>query len=367
MRILIALTLAASLAAPLAKAQKLEAKRLLEQAAAAERAGDMDAAGKDFRAVLAASPGNVEALTGLGAILAGQGDLPHAIEEFKLALPAADQKQRPNVELALGTAYFRSGDFERARPELTAVLSASSRKLLPAQAKAAAMLAGCDLKRNDPAAALAVLTPFTMLAERDADLGRVLGIALVRTGKFHEGAVALHRAAELTGDAGLYLLAGSAWLDNAEFEDARRDLESAHRIDPRLAGLAAELSIARFAVGDNLAAEVSLHEAIRLQPDDQLANLYLGVALMVRGDMHDAGTYFERSLSLQPAIAPLLIDSAVTPVLSSRLDPAIAMLRKLESRTPVTAAPSEHLNAIYQLLARADAHSLNQSPAALGR
>ena len=367
MRILIALTLATSLAAPLAKAQKPAVKRLFEQAAAAERAGDVEAAAKDYRAILAINPNHAQALTDLGAILAGQGDYLHAIEELKLALPAADQKQRPNVELALGTAYFRSGDFEHARPELMAVLEASSRKALPAQVKAATMLAGCDLKRNEPAAAIAVLTPFTALTERDADLGRVLGIALVRTGKFHEGALALHRAAELTGDAGLYLLAGSAWLDNAEFEDARRDLESAHRIDARLAGLAAELSIARFAVGDNLAAEVSLHEAIRLQPDDQLAKLYLGVTLMLRGDMHDAGTYFERSLSLEPAIAPLLIDSAVIPVLSSRLDPAIDVLKKLESRTPVTASPSQHLNAIYQLLARADVRGLNQSAAALGR
>ncbi len=283
----------------------------------------------EARAAVAQHPKQSSAHESLGLALAAHGDLKAAIEEFAIALPHADAKERPRVLLALGTAYFQLQDFAAAKGPLQAVLEKQTRKMQPEQVQALTLLAQCDLKLNDAEGALAVMIPHASLAEQDMAFGRTLGLALVRTGKRHDGAQMLHRVAELTNDADLYLVAGEASFENAEYDQARRDLETATHLNPQVQGVMTLLGMARFASADRFAAEASLRDAVRMEPSAYLPEFYLGVVRLQQGDETRARECFAKSRIAASQAPPALTEAEIVPSAAAQLEPAIQELRRL--------------------------------------
>lgn len=105
-------------------------------------AGNMDAAEKEFRAALAAEPGNAAAHRGLGEIERHQGKMDDAVKELQASLAARDSAE---VRTMLAKIYLEQKKTDLARSEAEKAL-----KLAPNYAQAKQLL---DHLQNSKAAA----------------------------------------------------------------------------------------------------------------------------------------------------------------------------------------------------------------------
>ncbi len=89
-----------------------ETQRLVAEAHAAERRGDINTAAALLRDILAGAPDHAEANLRLGEILAGAGDVDGAIDHFRRAVASAPASSAPYC--ALGRGLMLKGDSDGA-------------------------------------------------------------------------------------------------------------------------------------------------------------------------------------------------------------------------------------------------------------
>src|ERR1035437_985947 len=119
MRLLFILALLVSVSS----AQQQDPGQLLSDAIQAQQRGDYQLAITEYRQLLAARPDNVQAKVNLGAALAHVGPFDEAIELYRSALPALNDKHV--VLLTLGLAYYKKGDLPNAREQFAALHQAA--------------------------------------------------------------------------------------------------------------------------------------------------------------------------------------------------------------------------------------------------
>ena len=243
--------------------------QLLTRAVDEQQKGDFPAAIRDYQAVLAVRPATLAARVNLGAALAHTGQLDAAIEQYKAALKLAPQLG--SVHLDLGLAYSRKGDLPDALDQYEAAHRAS-----PREVRIAILLGDAQARSGKAADAIALLTPLEPANAANPDFEYALGESLIRGGHPRDGAARVEKSASMTNSADAWMLAGSTLLDLNEFAQARRDLDNAMRLDPRLPGIATLDGTARDKDGDAKAAEPVFRQALQQNPSDFDANLYLG-------------------------------------------------------------------------------------------
>jgi protein O-GlcNAc transferase len=314
----------------------------------AEDAHDLPTAVRDYGTYLNTHPKSAEAHIHLSTVLSEQKQYDAAITQLQLALPLVGKKQRPTLLIDIGLADIKRNDLPAAKQQFNAALDLDPKNLL-----AAAFLAHCDLQQNDPEAAVTDLATLGPLADQNAELAQAYGDALIRTGKLHQGAMILARVADTKDDAPVFTEAGSAFLADSEPEQARRALESAHRLDPQNPGIDTLDGIARILSSDPFAAEAALREALALQPDNFLANLYLGITLLQRPHGEAAAKpFFDRAQQLPLPPSKPLKQGGVFQTDSGSLDPAIALLKQTATKDPTNPEPHVQLAALYTKLNR---------------
>jgi Tfp pilus assembly protein PilF len=320
----------------------------LQAAQQAEALHDLPTAVRNYRAYLNTHPKSAEAHIRLSAVFSDQKDYDAAINEMQLAVPLVGRKQRPTLFIDIGLAEIKKNDIPAAKQQFNSALAIDPRNLL-----AAAFLANTDLHQNDPEAALKDLGPLGPLADQNAELAQAYSEALIRTGQLHQGAMILARVADQKDDAALFTEAGAAFLQDSEPENARRALESAHRLNPEDAQIDTLVGIARILLADPFAAESAFREALALEPNNFLANLYLGITLLSRRNNDAAARpFFDRAQQLPlPASVPLQ-QGGVFQTDSGSLDPAIALLKQIAIKSPANPEPHLQLAALYTKLNR---------------
>ena len=184
------------------------------------------------------------------------------------------------------------------------------------------------------------------------DFEYVLGTALLQAGDRREGAQKLSALAEQTQSADAYLLAGSTFLDLNDFEHARTDLEAALRLKPSLPHIYTLTGMARDDTGDPAAAEPALREALRQNPNDFDANLYLGSILYKRRSMDDAKPYLDRALELNPASSMARYEVAIWNSKSGHYEEAAKDLEQVTHTDPNWLEPHVELANVYYRLRR---------------
>src|SRR5271156_535061 len=278
----------------LAFAQSPDTGQLFASAIAAQQRGDYPVAIDDYEKLLKLEPKMVEARVNLGAALAHTGRLDDAIAQYLLALPDAPDKNA--VHMNLGLAYYKKGDLTNASREFEEV-----RKAQPSDAQVAILLGDSEVRLGKGAEAVAMLTPLEAANGGNLDFEYVMGTALIQSGSRREGVARLEKVAETTQSADAYLLAGSTLLDLNDVQHARTDLEAALRLNPKLPRVYSLVGMARDKNGDHDGAEAAFREALKTDPDDFDANLYLGAILFKRRDVDQAKPYLETALQLNPS------------------------------------------------------------------
>lgn len=337
------LQIAAGQSAPAASSPKVD--ELLSRGVAAQQRHDYKTAIEDYRKVLALRPGLLEARANLGAALADAGEFEAAIEEDIRTLAAAPDKIAVRMNLAL--AYYKTGDMAHARREFEAVHAAR-----PADMKTVVLLGYVYIKLNKEADAVAMLAPLEPGHESDMDFEYVLGYAMIQSGIVAEGVSRMETVARNTRSADAYVLAGSARLHRREFHEARTDLDKALELNPSFPGANTLAGQARDALGDTEGALPAFQAALRQDPHDFTANLYLGAMRLKQRDFESARPLLELAVELLPGAPLARFQLAKLNGMTGRYAEAAETLEDLEKTDPNWLEPHVELAAIYYKLQR---------------
>jgi tetratricopeptide (TPR) repeat protein len=346
---LILFTLLAALAAA-APAQEPNPDQLLSRAIDAQQHGDYESAIRDYRKLLELRPNTIEAKVNLGAALAHVGDFDGAIAMYRAALPQISEKnnfQKNGVLLNLALAYYKKGDFENAVEQFETLHKAN-----PADVRVAILLGDSDVHLGKPATAVELLEPLEPANAQNLDLEYAYGTALIKVGKRRDGVARIEKVAQAGNSADAYFLAGSTFLDLNEFESARRDLDEALRLDPKLPGIYTRAGTARDKTGNVKEAESAFRESLKINPDDFDANLYLGAILYKRRDLDEAKPYLDRALRLNPSSSMARYEEAMFESTSEQYETAAQDLEKLIKDDPTWLEPHVELASLYYRLHR---------------
>lgn len=322
-----------------------QADNLFRQAIAAQQRHDLPTAIEDYRSALALNPEMPEARANLGAALAEAGDLDGAIAEDTRALEHAPDKTAVRMNLAL--AYYKKGDWTNARAQFETVHAARPAELTPAM-----LLGYCEIKLHQPADAVALLAPMERGREANMDFEYVYGYALILAGHEAEGLPRMEKIARATHSPDAWLIAGTTRMHRREFHEARADLEAALAINPNIPGLDTMVGQARDALGDTDAALPAFEAALRQDPRDFYANLYLGTMRLKQRDFDNARPLLELALQLQPANPQARLQNAKLDAMTGKYAQAAAVLEELEKADPNWIDPHIELAPIYYKLHR---------------
>ncbi len=328
-------------------AQEPNPDQLLAAAIDAQQRGDYPTAISDYRKALDLRPNMVEAKVNLGAALVHVGDFDGAIAMYKSALPLTPQKNAVLRNLAL--AYYKKGDFTNAAEQFETL-----HKALPNDVGIAVLLGYSDVQLGHADSAVTLLEPLESGNAANLDFEFAYGSALIRAGRRREGAVRIEHVATSSNSADAYLLAGSTFLDLNEYEPARRDLDTALKLDPKLPGVQTLAGTARDKTGAIKEAEEAFREALKINPDDFDANLYLGAILSKRRDLDEARPYLERAVRLNPASSMAGYEMGMLQSTSGQYQAAADRLEKVVKSDPDWLEPHIELASLYYRLKRPD-------------
>lgn len=324
-----------------------EADDYLRKGIAAQQHNDLTAAIDDYRKALAIDPKLAEARANLGAALSAAGQFDDAIAEDTKALAAAPDKT--GVRMNLGLAYYKKGDMENAHTAFEAVHAAR-----PQDLSAAVLLGYTDIKLGKSNEAAAMLTPLENGRESNMDLEYVLAFALIDSGEETAGLPRMEKVARATQSADAYFIAGSARLRRREFHEARADLDASLDLHGNFPGLYTMAGQARDALGDTQAAQPAFVEALKQDPRDFTANLYLGTMRLKERDLDTARPMLELALQLQPDSPMARLQIAKLDGMTGKFSDAAGILEQLEKADPGWIDPHIELAAIYYKLHRPD-------------
>ena len=338
-------TLLLVLSSSAALAQQSAPERLFKAAFDAQQQGDYPTAIHDYERFLKLRPNVGEAHANLGAAFAHTGEFDKAIHQYKLALPTAADKDA--IRLDLGLAYYKKNDVADAAP-----IFEDLRTRRPHDPQLAILLGDSDLKLGHPNEAVAMLTPVEAENAANADFEFVLGEAEIASGQKRAGAERLSKLAAATQGADAYLLAGSTLMDLSEFEQARTELDAAVRLNPSLPHIYTLDGLARDRTGDPAAAEPMFRAALKQDPDDFEANLYLGAILYKRRAIEEARPFLDKALQLKPDDTMAHYESAMWKSTAGRYEDAAKELEGVIRENPTWLEPHIELATVYYRLHR---------------
>lgn len=333
------------LLASMTRAQQANPDQLLSRAIAEQQRGDYPSAIRDYRKVLDLRPSAVEAKVNLGVALAHVGDFDGAIAMYRSALPAVSQKN--DVLRNLAFAYLQKKDFANAAEQYEIL-----HKARPNDVGIAILLGYTYVQLGNGTAAVTLLEPLHTANSRNPDFEFTYGSALIKAGRRRDGVDRLENAAKLGNSADAYFLAGSTLLDLNDFEPARRDLDAALRLDPKLPGIYTLAGTARDKTGAVKEAEEAFRQALKINPNDFDANLYMGAILYKRRDLDEAKPYLNKALQLNPTSSMARYEAAMYKSTSGEYEAAAQDLEKLTKDDPTWLEPHIELASLYYRLHR---------------
>jgi len=344
MRAAIFLLLVSSIAAG-QEPSTADASALLRAGEAAQQRGDHRLAIESFHGALALQPDMLRAHEGLVTSQVALGKLDATIEEDRRVLAASSGDESVRINLAL--LMQKKGDLRTARSELESIHAAYPHDLAPA-----ILLANVEIQMDRNLDAIALLAPLESGHEGDPSLEYSLAFAQIEAGHVDEGLPRMEKLAKTTQSANAWLIAGATHLHRNEFTEARIDLDASMALNPDLPGLATMAGQARFALGDSDAAVPAFKAALRNDPSDFTANLYLGIVALKNRDLESAHALLELAVQLRPDFPLARLEMARLNSMTGKEEEAVKTLEDLAKATPDWPDPHIQLATLYYKLHR---------------
>ncbi len=244
----------------------------LSQGLAQHRAGAFDAAAGIYESILAADPGNVDALHLLATLRLQQGDAANA-----LRLANATIARRPDV----ADAHANRGSALQAMERFGEAAHAFRRaiELQPEAAHFHYNLGNALRADGDKPGAVATYRKAIELVPGLAQAHSNLGATLSELGRFDDAAAACERAVTLAPDyADAHYNLGNAHREAGRFDAAVAAYERTLALDPAHADALCNLGLTLMIDAGKQAAVDILARAVAVDPAHEMARFYLGVA-----------------------------------------------------------------------------------------
>jgi tetratricopeptide (TPR) repeat protein len=260
------------------------------------RAGDLDAAQRDFAVVIKAAPQDPGAHANLGVIHMRRHEWAAALEQLRKA--AALAPGVAGVRLNIGLVEFHTGSYPAALESFESVLHDDTSSL-----QARYLLGLCQFFLQRYPEARNTLAPLQDSQSDNLQYLYVFGIAAGRSGDATGEKAALARLLAIGKDTPeMHLWAGKAYFARGDDAGAARELRLALQGDPKLAF--AHYYLGRIARNqqqlDEARAEFLADQAI--SPDTPFDAEQLGELSAAAGDTHAAERYYVDALKLQPQL-----------------------------------------------------------------
>ena len=306
-----------------------------------------DLAAKEFAAVLAADPNNLDAQANLGVLLFFQNKYAEAEPHLRAALD--QQPDLPKIRALLGMCERRVGETDAARTDLEAAVSKLDDPNIRTQV--GLELIEMDTASQDLTKAATVVETLRQSAPTDP---RVLYAAYrIYTDLAGEALLGLSVAAPESGQ--MYQAIAHELARQRDINGAITDYRKALAANPNLPGIHYELAEALHASPDlklRAEAEKEYKLAVAANPSDEKAVTRLGDLAADKGDLAGAETYYKQALTLAPNDADAL--QGLARVYTERNDPASALplLEKVVAADPTNVQAHYRLSAVYRKLNR---------------
>ena len=244
-----------------------------QQAAQALARGDNATAERQLQIVLRGAPSHIGALGNLGIVYARTGRAPEAVAVYQRALKLAPDQ--PGLLLNLGLAQLQLEDYTAAK----VVLQRIGRRGTPS-AQVSELLATAQLFTGEVEPALATLEALNRDDPERAGVLYLLALAYLKKNDHPSAGLAFDNLMKVLSPDKAHYLAGKAYYETSNFEDAEREL--------RLAGNAPlELGKTYLSLRRPEDAVRELRLALQRQPAEVDAQYHLG-ALLVQDSATEA-------------------------------------------------------------------------------
>ena len=326
-------------------AQGPDLAKLFQEASDAQQRGDAALAVRKYQELLRLRPDVVAVRENLGLALVSLGRFDEAIAQYRAALALTPSDHALRAKLAM--AYYGKGDLAEAASELSTVL-----KDEPGNIEIATLLGNCYVRLGRPEQAISLLSPLDEAGRGDLPLQLTLGWALVRAGRSKEGMERIDKLAQQTQSAEAYKGAAEAQLNLEAFDNARRDVEEALRLNPHLPGLYTLSGLIAADLGDYQGAAAAFEKELEADPHNFQAQFQLGAVLYLQRKLDAARAHLERALEIRPGSPQALYELARVKLAQGQAEAAVKDLERVERADPKWLEPRVELAALYYRLKR---------------
>jgi len=276
--------------------QAADAPHTFLQGQQALNRGDLTAAEKAFREVLAAEPDNVGAHGNLAVVYMRRRDWKPALAQLQAAERLAPKM--PGIRLNIGLIYYRQADYARAIPPFESVLRDQ-----PDATQARYLLGLCYFFKERYAEAAQTLEPLWPRESGNLNYLYVVSIAANKAGRAELDQQATARLVEVGRNSAVFhLLIGKAHLAHEMYDRAMDEFQQAARIDPKLPFVHYFLGIAYRRRNDFETARQEFLKDIAIEPDVAYNYDELGAVCYALDRVSEAERNFKEALRLDPSL-----------------------------------------------------------------
>lgn len=304
-------------------------------------------AAKEFAAVLAADPQNLDAQANLGVLLYFQGQ--YAAAEPHLRGAITQQPSLIRIRALLGLCERRLNKTEAARQDLEATLGQLDDANI--RMEVGLQLIEMDTASGDLAKAATVVEALRQSAPTDP---RVLYAGYrIYTDLAGESLLGLSVAAPNSGQ--MYQAMAHELVKQRDNNGAIADFRKALAANPNLPGIHYELAEALRVSADlkqRAEAEQQYKLAVAKNASDEKALERLGDIAADKGDLDGAAVYYNKALALAPNDADALLGMARVCTEQNNPRSALPLLERVVANDPTNAQGHYRLSLVYRKLNR---------------
>jgi tetratricopeptide (TPR) repeat protein len=343
-RLVICFLLAASSLAQSPPNQQQQIETHIRQAREFLKDNRTELAAREFSAILALDPNNVDARGNLGVLLFFRGDYAQAAPHLRAVVKA--QPALAKIQALLGMCEKRTGDTARAETDLRESFPRLEEEKLKVEAgmelielyyaggnlEKAAGVVGLlrQLKPADPDILYTAYRIYSTLADET-----MLGVAMSASGSSRMHQIMAHELAR-QGNA----------------EGAIAHYREALKSDPKLPGAHFELGEMLTVASDPDAAQKEYEAAVATNPYDEKSECRLGDSAFHASDLKAASAHYTRALQLQPNDADAHVGMAKVLIAMNQPEKAQPLLERAAKLEPFDAPTHYHLSMVYRGLGR---------------
>lgn len=311
----------------LATTQGQSAEQLYGEANDAYGRNDFARAISLYQRALTLLPDSVPVRTDLGVALAHVGRYEEAIAQYQEALKRDPKNQVVRLNLAL--ALYKEGEFEKAAVGLERLHNEQTDN-----PQVYLLLADCYLRLGKNSEVVALLEPVYRTNSEDRAVDYALGTALIREGQIQRGESVIDRILKDGNTPEANLLLGEAQFAAGDYKTAATTLRKALDLNANLPGGWSLYGRSLLNSEDPEGAKIAFQNALKADPNDFSANLFLGSVLRHEDENTEATPYLEKALRLRPGSPEAAFQIGALDAATGALDKARNKFEQLEREWP---------------------------------